>query len=612
MISLDELVQSDREARLRASCSSFLGVDDEPAMREFFETEMSADAAHRERWRKGLDEAEQERITELYEATLERLERRGLPLRAGPAPLLRAHARAPTGIEPDPRSPTSNGTGLGHLTRSMAIARRLADGIEPLFLTLSAAAPVVERMGFPVEYVASYATPGSGNDYRWSRRLRGRLRAAIAEADPAVIVFDGTHPYEALLGALPADGDRGLVPAAAVEAGLEPGAARPRRRLRRRARARRAGRVRGRAARRSRCATAPTGSARSCSSTAPSCSPRAEAAAELGLDPARPTVLVSLGQGAEVREATRRGARARSPARGGVQVAALSLGARPRPTRCPEGVVALRATYPMSRYFAAFDAAVAAAGYNAYHELIALGVPSLFVPMPRDTDDQPARARYAERAGIGLGVDGPGRPGARGAARAAARPGERGAIRCAPRRARPEPTGAAEAAALARRPRRGPARRPTRGQSRSRRRSRRGARELPAALGDVRRQPAADGVCGSTRQQLTQPRPRALVARGRRSSRRRRRGRRARRSPRRASRRSARWWSPTRSTRSASCGRSGSGSSTSRRPARARRSSPACPTSAFLRRRPRADPRRAPAAAPRRRGAGWMPVPSVP
>ena len=49
---------------------------------------------------------------------------------------------------------TSNGTGLGHLTRSMAIARRLPDGVEPLFLTLSAAAPVVEEMGFPVEYVA--------------------------------------------------------------------------------------------------------------------------------------------------------------------------------------------------------------------------------------------------------------------------------------------------------------------------------------------------------------------------------------------------------------------------------------------------------------------------
>src|SRR4051794_41695695 len=38
---------------------------------------------------------------------------------------------------------TSNGTGLGHLTRSMAVARRLPDGFEPMMLTLSAAAPVV-------------------------------------------------------------------------------------------------------------------------------------------------------------------------------------------------------------------------------------------------------------------------------------------------------------------------------------------------------------------------------------------------------------------------------------------------------------------------------------
>jgi hypothetical protein len=73
-------------------------------------------------------------------------------------------------------------------------------------------------------------------------------------------------------------------------------------------------------------------------------------------------------------------------------------------------VVQLRSTYPMSRYFAAFDAAIAAAGYNAYHELIALGVPSLFVPMSRITDDQPARARYAESAGLGLATAGPDDP----------------------------------------------------------------------------------------------------------------------------------------------------------------------------------------------------------
>ena len=55
----------------------FLGVADEPPVREFFDAEINADAAHRERWRKGLSEAEQEQITDLYETTLERLEAEG-------------------------------------------------------------------------------------------------------------------------------------------------------------------------------------------------------------------------------------------------------------------------------------------------------------------------------------------------------------------------------------------------------------------------------------------------------------------------------------------------------------------------------------------------------
>jgi UDP:flavonoid glycosyltransferase YjiC (YdhE family) len=296
---------------------------------------------------------------------------------------------------------TSNGTGLGHLTRSMAIARRLPDGVEPLFLTLSAAAPVVERMGFPIEYVASYATPGSGNDYRWSRRLRGRLRAAIAEAQPDVIVFDGTHPYEALLGALPAAGTavwcrrplwkRGsskvpLNRAGAFDAVLEPGELAesedhgPTVPLR--DRAHRVGPV--------------------VLLDRDQLLPREEAARELGLDPDAVNVLVTLGQGDEVRETTARTLRHLTVDKE-VRVAALSS-ALAAAESAPEGVVGLRSTYPMSRYFAAFDAAVAAAGYNAYHELIELGVPSLFVPMHRETDDQAARARYAESAGLGLGL----------------------------------------------------------------------------------------------------------------------------------------------------------------------------------------------------------------
>ena len=76
VISLDELVWSDREGAYGELCE-FLGIDDEPDMREFFDAEMNADAAHRERWRHGLSEGDQARIVEQYEATLERLEAEG-------------------------------------------------------------------------------------------------------------------------------------------------------------------------------------------------------------------------------------------------------------------------------------------------------------------------------------------------------------------------------------------------------------------------------------------------------------------------------------------------------------------------------------------------------
>jgi hypothetical protein len=46
-------------------------------MREFFDTEMNTDAAHRERWRKGLTDSEQAEIVAQYEAELARLEAEG-------------------------------------------------------------------------------------------------------------------------------------------------------------------------------------------------------------------------------------------------------------------------------------------------------------------------------------------------------------------------------------------------------------------------------------------------------------------------------------------------------------------------------------------------------
>ncbi len=301
---------------------------------------------------------------------------------------------------------SSNGTGLGHLTRSMAIARRLDDSLEPLFFTLSGAAPVVAQQGFPVEFAASYATPTAGSDWRWSRRLRGRLRAVMREADPSVLVFDGAHPYQALIDAMPSVPNAhrvwcrrpmwkpgsnfgALERTRFFDKVLEPGEF---------------------AASEDRGATVALRDRAHCVDPVVFCDDpelleRHVAERELGIEPGGVNVLVQLGQGAEVRAASERCLRHLS-SRDGVQVAALrshlaAMG------DVPAGVIELDSTYPMSRYLRAFDATVSAGGYNAYHELIRFEVPSLFVPMRRQTDDQYARARYAEATGVGRGVEGP-------------------------------------------------------------------------------------------------------------------------------------------------------------------------------------------------------------
>ena len=84
LLSLDELVWAERE-RTYGELLEFVGIPDEPAMRDFFETGMTAEAAHRERWREGLNEPEQRRVTAHYDAILDGMEREGFHC----APLLR-------------------------------------------------------------------------------------------------------------------------------------------------------------------------------------------------------------------------------------------------------------------------------------------------------------------------------------------------------------------------------------------------------------------------------------------------------------------------------------------------------------------------------------------
>ena len=84
VVSLDELVWGDREASY-AGLLEFLSIADEPAMRGYFDAEMNAGAAHRERWREGLSDSAQGFVDSAYREALRRIEGEGFHC----APLLR-------------------------------------------------------------------------------------------------------------------------------------------------------------------------------------------------------------------------------------------------------------------------------------------------------------------------------------------------------------------------------------------------------------------------------------------------------------------------------------------------------------------------------------------
>jgi hypothetical protein len=90
-ISLDELAYGDRDGTYRRLLE-FLELDDEPGIRAYFDRHVTAENAHRERWRTGLSDEDQEELRRRYEETLERLagDRVG-----GAAELRRAYERAP-------------------------------------------------------------------------------------------------------------------------------------------------------------------------------------------------------------------------------------------------------------------------------------------------------------------------------------------------------------------------------------------------------------------------------------------------------------------------------------------------------------------------------------
>jgi hypothetical protein len=303
---------------------------------------------------------------------------------------------------PNPERPSlllisSNGAGMGHLTRLMAYARRAQPAMSPHFLSLSQAVGVVAQYGFPYEYMPSAGATGMP-PRRWHNLFAERVSDAVARLRPAVVVFDGTWPYDGILRVRDAHPEprwvwsrRGmwrygksaeqLAKAAWFDEVLAPGElAEPY----------------------DRGVTAAAGGMRVGPVTLLDTDELDEqdiARKALGLPQHRRLALVALGAGNINDISHETGAVVAALRALDVEICVTQTEIA-QSDRARNDVHVVR-EFPLSRRFAAFDLAVSAAGYNSFHELLRFGVPTLFIPN-QDTalDDQLARARFAADHGL--------------------------------------------------------------------------------------------------------------------------------------------------------------------------------------------------------------------
>lgn len=297
---------------------------------------------------------------------------------------------------------TSNGVGLGHVTRLMAAARRLPPSLVPVVVTQSLGASIVRAEGFATEYVMSFSVARMTR-HDWREYLYRRFSHLIRVYEPAAIIYDGVVPYVGMTRAWKGTGipsawlRRGLWRRGAglrhIELGgafdaiIQPGDI---------------------------AAEVDVGATAADLGRARAIPPvtyldRAELESAAVARPAvsrseEPLALISLGAGTinDTRSTTARAVEEvrRHGFRPVVAVSPIS-----RQTIESPGVDTI-SIYPLSAYLRAFDFVVGAAGYNSVHEYLMAGVPSVLVPNTETgLDDQVVRSRYVERRGVALAAE---------------------------------------------------------------------------------------------------------------------------------------------------------------------------------------------------------------
>lgn len=325
-----------------------------------------------------------------------------------PAPILRDLAQTESGKTPV-LFYTDNGHGLGHVSRLMAYAKRLSSSYQPYFLTMSEAYHLVHEQGFPVEYFPSAKKMGFSAKRKpdWEEIFYLRMTMMLDRLKPAAVVVDHVNPpeimrlikreYPAIRFVWSRRGlwrqhrkPAGLRMADAFDYVIEP---------------------------MDLAAAVDMGFTTRQSEGTVYVPPvslvqkdelisRREARTALGLPETGTVVLLNLSADSTDQLVSLILHIKALLLKYAGNDESLTIFAPRHALHSTElgqiaGVV-MKPVYPVALYAQAFDAAISTAGYNSYHELVHLGVPSVFVARATQTlDDQNRRASFAPIAGFG-------------------------------------------------------------------------------------------------------------------------------------------------------------------------------------------------------------------
>lgn len=296
---------------------------------------------------------------------------------------------------------SSNGVGLGHLTRQLAIADASPPDIQPVFFTLSQGMRLAAEAGYPVEY-RPFHRSSKANVQSWNDAISQELAQAISFYGAETLVFDGNMPYGGLITAIEQFPNlksiwirRGfwadlhaeaLERATHFDAVIEP---------------------------RDLAAAfdhGPTRSARDSAFETPpivrTAGMRQDKAASrraLGLDPDKIVGALSLGSGSnfdlgEVRRSVIDCLASKTDVELVEVVSPIAADSPP-----PANGVRQIERYPLFPLLNGFDFIISTCGYNTFHEVILSGLPAIFVPNEAEEMDlQLRRAKFGEIAGANL------------------------------------------------------------------------------------------------------------------------------------------------------------------------------------------------------------------